>query len=154
MSFNRFFRLSKSRRALVLVLGFSFLMLTIGLMLTALEDNIIFFRTPSDLTNAERHSDRVMRLGGLVKEESWQGEGLENKFIITDLEKEVAVVYRGILPDLFRENQGVIAQGRFVDDLFIADTVLAKHDETYMPKEVADQLKKSGKWKEPARDDY
>lgn len=90
---------------------------------------------------------QVLRVGGLVKQGSVEREGLETEFFVTDLAHEIHVYYSGMLPDLFREGQGVVAEGRFNErGLFVADTVLAKHDETYMPPEVADALKKSGKW--------
>ncbi len=117
-------------------------------VLSALEDNIVFFRTPGELTMDEKQSDKFMRIGGLVKQASVMRQGTQTRFIITDLAGEIEVSFIGLLPDLFREGQGVVAEGRFnTDNLFIAETVLAKHDETYMPPEVAAALKASGQWK-------
>lgn len=118
-----------------------------GLVLNAYEESIVFFHSPTDIIEKKVKSDRRLRLGGLVEEGSV--EKLPDAvvtFRVTDLSNSVPVSYRGILPDLFREGQGVVAEGIFKDGVFRADEVLAKHDETYMPPEVADALKKSGKW--------
>jgi len=116
-----------------------------GLTLRAFQDNMMFFVDISDVARGDYPADRNFRVGGLVMEGSVRrdpGE-LEVRFDITDLNKQLTVAYNGILPDLFREGQGVIAHGRLGDDgTFIADEVLAKHDENYMPPEVADSLKK------------
>ena len=116
------------------------------LVLSALQDNIVLFFTPSELT-PEKMTARQLRIGGLVEEGSVQIDGLEARFSITDSAAVVSVLYDGALPDLFREGQGIIAQGRFEDDIFRAENVLAKHDETYMPREVAESLKEQGVWK-------
>ncbi len=116
------------------------------LVLSALQDNIVLFFTPSELT-PEKMTNRQLRIGGLVKEGSVQIDGLQARFSITDSAAVVSVLYTGALPDLFREGQGIIAQGRFEDNIFRAENVLAKHDETYMPREVAESLKKQGVWK-------
>jgi len=116
------------------------------LVLSALQDNIVLFFTPSELT-PEKMTARQLRIGGLVKEGSVQIDGLEASFSITDSAAVVSVLYNGALPDLFREGQGIIAQGRFEDNIFRAENVLAKHDETYMPREVAESLKEQGVWK-------
>ena len=115
------------------------------LVLSALQDNIVLFFAPSELT-AERKTDRQLRIGGLVEEDSVHIDGLQASFSITDSAAVISVIYNGALPDLFREGQGVIVQGRFEGDIFRAKTVLAKHDETYMPREVAESLKKQGVW--------
>jgi cytochrome c-type biogenesis protein CcmE len=119
-------------------------------MLNAFRDSIVFFNSPSDV--AERHvgPGTRIRLGGLVKDGSLvRGDNLSFRFQVTDGKSEIPVAYQGVLPDLFREGQGVIAEGALNGGgVFDADTILAKHDETYMPKEVADALKKSGHWKE------
>ena len=115
------------------------------LVLSALQDNIVLFFTPSELT-AERKTSRQLRIGGLVEEGSVQIDGLQASFSITDSSAVVNVSYNGALPDLFREGQGVIAQGAFEGNIFRAKSVLAKHDETYMPREVAESLKKQGVW--------
>lgn len=127
-----------------------------ALVLTAFEDNLVFFYSPSDLQAKELPPGARIRLGGLVAEGSVQhaaGEaavGTDKKavsvhFVVTDLYHDVTVEYRGILPDLFREGQGVVAHGRFQPDgVFLADEVLAKHDENYMPPEVAASLERAG----------
>ena len=116
------------------------------LVLSALQDNIVLIFTPSELT-PEKMTDRQLRIGGLVEEGSVQIDGLQARFSITDSAAFVRVFYNGALPDLFREGQGIIAQGRFEDNIFRAENVLAKHDETYMPREVAESLKEQGVWK-------
>jgi len=120
-----------------------------ALVLNAYEESIVFFHSPTDIVEKKVPSDRRLRLGGLVEDGS-----VEKKpdavvvFRVTDMSNSIPVSYRGILPDLFREGQGVVAEGVFKDGVFRADEVLAKHDENYMPPEVADALKKSGKWDE------
>ena len=116
------------------------------LVLSALQDNIVLFFTPSELT-PEKMTARQLRIGGLVEEGSVQIDGLEARFSITDSAAVVSVLYTGALPDLFREGQGIIAQGRFEDNIFRAENVLAKHDETYMPREVAESLKEQEVWR-------
>ena len=116
------------------------------LVLSALQENIVLFLTPSELT-PEKTTARQLRIGGLVEEGSVQIDGLQARFSITDSAAVVSVLYTGALPDLFREGQGIIAQGRFEDNIFRAANVLAKHDETYMPREVAESLKEQGVWK-------
>ncbi len=120
-----------------------------GLVLYALTDRIVFFNSPSDVVAKHPAPGTRIRLGGLVKEGSVvRGQDAKVSFAITDTVGSVPVAFVGILPDLFREGQGVVAEGAFdADGMFRADTVLAKHDERYMPKEVADALKKSGQWK-------
>ena len=123
-----------------------------ALVLTALNDNIVFFYSPSQLAEKHPGPERRFRLGGLVEQGSVKKDGLEVRFTVTDLQKTVPVVYRGLLPDLFREGQGVIAEGTLGSDgTFTARDVLAKHDENYMPPEVARALKESGRWKEGER---
>lgn len=136
---------------MVVMIGGLLLGTAAALVLTAFEDNIVFFHSPTDIaTNRELSIDRRLRVGGLVKPESWQkaADGLTHNFAITDLNNEIRVAYRGIMPDLFREGQGVVVEGRMHSDgHFRADEVLAKHDENYMPPEVAEALRESGKWK-------
>ncbi|MBT5156462.1 MAG: cytochrome c maturation protein CcmE [Rhodobiaceae bacterium] len=140
----------KQTRLAALIGGFAFLALAAGLALTALEDNIVFFRSPSELAANPATPGEAMRVGGLVQEGSVARDGLRATFAVTDLAHTIKVSYEGMLPDLFREGQGVVAEGRFNGaGLFIADTVLAKHDETYMPPEVAEALEKSGKYNQP-----
>jgi cytochrome c-type biogenesis protein CcmE len=143
--------LTAKRRRLYLLLAAG---LTLGgavaLMLNAFQDSLVFFLTPTELKAKAPPREQVIRVGGLVEEGSVRKaeDGLQVRFAITDLTNRVEVTYRGILPDLFREGQGVVAQGQMsADGVFAAKEVLAKHDETYMPKEVADALKKSGQWK-------
>jgi cytochrome c-type biogenesis protein CcmE len=120
-----------------------------ALALSAFRDSIVFFVTPSELAQKSIAPGTRLRIGGLVKEGSVVRDGLSARFEVTDGRADLPVVYRGVLPDLFREKQGVIAEGK-IDPAgtFQADTVLAKHDERYMPKEVADALKKEGLWQE------
>ena len=141
----------KHRRLAGIMLMLLVLGTAVALTLTALEESVVFFHSPTDIaTRDDLRKDRRMRVGGLVKEQSLRREdGVRISFVITDLENEVRVQYRGILPDLFREGQGIVAEGRLVaDGSFLADEVLAKHDENYMPPEVADALRKSGQWRD------
>ncbi len=120
-----------------------------ALALTAFEENIVFFRSPTEIAAGKAEVGRLIRIGGLVEEGSVQrtAGSSEVKFKVTDGAAKIMVTYRGILPDLFRESQGIVAQGRLqTDGSFAAVEVLAKHDETYMPPEVAEALKKSGYW--------
>lgn len=119
-----------------------------ALILTAFEDNIVFFYSPTELAEKKPGPGERLRIGGLVKAGSLDrpGDGVVG-FTITDTARSVTVRYRGILPDLFREGQGVVAEGHLRSGVFLADEVLAKHDENYMPPEVAEALKKSGQWK-------
>lgn len=123
-----------------------------ALVLSAFEENIVFFMSPTDVAADKVPHDRRFRLGGLVEEGSVdRSAGKTVTFRITDLSNSVNVSYTGILPDLFREGQGIVSEGKMVGNLFVADEVLAKHDENYMPPEVADALKKSGQWKGNAK---
>ncbi len=143
----------KRRRLYVVVLGLSTLAVAAALVLTAFEDNIVFFYSPTDLATKDLSPDRRIRIGGIVVEDSVRKkpDGVTVEFRVTDFENTVTVTYRGILPDLFREGQGIVAGGKIGPDrVFVADEVLAKHDENYMPPEVADALKKSGHWREEA----
>ncbi|MCC9620699.1 cytochrome c maturation protein CcmE [Thalassospira sp. MA62] len=123
-----------------------------ALMLTAFEDSVVFFFSPTEIVEKSPiDPDQRLRIGGLVEEGSVakQNDGQTVAFVVTDMAEEVPVSYRGILPDLFREGQGVVAEGHMsADGTFIASEVLAKHDENYMPPEVAESLKKSGYWEE------
>ena len=112
----------------------------VALVLIALDENIIYFYSPSEVNQSEAAT--LLRVGGLVKDGSLKIDNdLGIKFIIEDNIAEVSVIYNGILPDLFREGQGVIAEGKFIDNFFIANEIVAKHDENYMPKEVYESLK-------------
>ena len=139
----------KRKRLWLLVGSLAVLGVAATLVLTALNDNIVFFYSPTQVAEKHPGPERRFRLGGLVEQGSVRKSGLEVRFTVTDLQKTVAVVYRGLLPDLFREGQGVIVEGAFDDSgQFVAREVLAKHDETYMPPEVAKALKESGRWQE------
>ena len=138
------------RLVLLLVCGLG-LGTAAALVLTAFSDNMVFFLAPADVASKAPHNGRTFRLGGLVEAGSVEHLREGNKpvvhFRITDGAAKVAVTYTGILPDLFREGQGVVTLGALAEDgTFRASEVLAKHDETYMPKEVADALKRSGHW--------
>jgi cytochrome c-type biogenesis protein CcmE len=141
----------KQQRLGLLALGMMALAGATALVLTAFSSNLVFFYSPSDLKTQAIPPDRRVRIGGLVEKQSVSHPGDERtvSFRITDGKTDIGVVYRGILPDLFREGQGVVAEGRLeADGVFAASTVLAKHDERYMPREVVDALKKSGHWQE------
>jgi cytochrome c-type biogenesis protein CcmE len=143
-------RTRKQKRAALILAGVALLGIAAGLVLYALNDTIVFFYTPSELVEKNVAPGQRFRLGGLVEAGSIvKGEGMTVSFTVTDTIKAIPVSYKGQLPDLFREGQGVVTEGRLDGTgKFIADTVLAKHDETYMPKDVADRLKEKGVWKE------
>ncbi|WP_421995626.1 cytochrome c maturation protein CcmE [Reyranella sp.] len=139
----------KRRRLWLLVASLGVLGAAAALVLTALNDNLVFFYSPTQVAEKHVGPDRRFRLGGLVEPGSVKKAGQEVRFTVTDTHKSVAVVYRGLLPDLFREGQGVVAEGQLGSDgVFLAREVLAKHDETYMPPEVAKAIKEAGQWKE------
>jgi len=142
----------RGRRLVLIGSGLAVLAVAVALMLSAFRDSIVFFNSPSDVVEKRIKPGTRIRLGGLVKTGTLvRSDNLKVRFEVTDGNQEMAVAYQGVLPDLFREGQGVVAEGAFDGSgTFNADTILAKHDETYMPKEVADALKKSGHWK----DDY
>ena len=140
----------KQKRLSMILGGLAVIGLAAGLVLYALSGTITFFYTPSDITAKNVGPGQRLRLGGLVEQGSWKrGEGTLSQFTVTDTLKAIRVTYNGQLPDLFREGQGVVAEG-VIDGggTFVADTVLAKHDENYMPKELADSLKEKGVWNE------
>lgn len=140
----------KQKRLGLVLAGLALLGIAAGLVLYAMRGSIVFFYTPGDLAEKSISPGQRLRLGGLVEKGSVQkADGATVTFIITDTIKTVPVTYTGQLPDLFREGQGVVAEGSFdAAGLFIADTVLAKHDENYMPKELKDSLKEKGVWNE------
>jgi len=145
----------KQRRLALIGSCLAVLSVAVALVLGALKDAIVFFNSPSDVVEKHIPAGSRIRLGGLVKEGSvLKGENLQVNFAVTDGANTIQVVYQGLLPDLFREGQGVVTEGTLDPaGTFKADNVLAKHDEKYMPKEVADALKKQGHWKmgdEPA----
>jgi len=137
----------KQKRMTVVFGGLTVLGAAIALVLTGLSEKVTFFRTPSELSELGDSSMNRVRLGGIVVVGSVNNGSDAVTFDIEDAEASITVRYAGILPDLFREGQGIIAEGRVSSDgVFSADSVLAKHDETYMPKEVADSLKEQGYW--------
>ena len=138
----------KRRRLIIVLTGMILLSAAVALVLVALDENLSYFYSPSEI--AEAPQGRSIRLGGLVEADSItrQADGVTVTFRVTDLAASVPVTYSGLLPDLFSEGQGVITEGTLgADGVFVAREVLAKHDETYMPREVAEALKKSGQWK-------
>lgn len=154
MSEKREFRglkgLKKQRRIQVIALAAVALLGATGLIGYAMRDGINFFRSPTQVMEDPPRESETFRIGGLVVEGSIQrGQGTEVSFAVTDTNATVPVRYTGILPDLFAEGQGMIALGRMEGDTFVATEVLAKHDETYMPKEVVDALKEQGVYKDP-----
>jgi cytochrome c-type biogenesis protein CcmE len=137
----------KHRRLTFVLIGVGLLGLAAALVLSAFEEAIVFFHSPTEVIENPPAGDRRLRLGGLVEDGSVErGSGPEIRFRVTDLVNTVPVSFTGVLPDLFREGQGVVAEGHLEAGVFVADQVLAKHDENYMPPEVADALKKSGQW--------
>ncbi len=141
----------KRRRMAFLGLGLVLLTAAVGLVLAALGDGVTFFFTPSKVAEKKVSAGQQFRLGGLVEQGSRKilRDGVTVSFRVTDCIKSLSVVYTGVLPDLFREGQGVVAIGRLEPSgVFRAETILAKHDENYMPKDLADQLKEQGKWHE------
>ena len=136
----------KHRRLTFVVIGIGLLGVAAALILSAFEESIVFFHSPTELSEQSNLTERRLRVGGLVEDGTVKRGGTTVTFRVTDLANTVTVAYTGILPDLFREGQGVVVEGRMQDGVFVADQVLAKHDETYMPPEVADALKKSGQW--------
>lgn len=139
----------RQRRLTIIGCSLAVLGIAAALVLNALRDSIVFFSTPSMVAEQHIAPGRRFRLGGLVQPGSLvRGDHLSVKFEVADGTAKLPVTYKGILPDLFREGQGVVAEGSLDSSgVFRADTVLAKHDEKYMPKEVADALKKQGHWK-------
>jgi cytochrome c-type biogenesis protein CcmE len=139
----------RQRRLILIGLALGILGVAAALVLSALRDTIVFFHSPTEIAEKSIQPGTRIRIGGLVKEGSVRRNGLEARFDVTDGARSLPVVFRGVLPDLFREGQGVVAEGALESSqLFRADTVLAKHDENYMPREVVDALKKQGVWKQ------
>lgn len=140
----------KRRRLIFLFVSLAVLGLAVTLVLRAFDQNLVFFLTPTEMTEQDIPPGRRFRLGGLIEEGSVVRSegGIQTQFKVTDLAESVPVTYRGMLPDLFAEGQGVVTEGTMgADGVFVAVSVLAKHDENYMPAEVAEALKKSGQWK-------
>jgi cytochrome c-type biogenesis protein CcmE len=139
----------KQRRGVLIGTALAVLGLAVGLVLFAMRDSIVFFYTPTEVAEKQLAPGTRFRLGGLVEDGSVvRSEGTNVRFVISDLAKQLPVTFTGVLPDLFREGQGVIAEGMLQNDgEFHADSVLAKHDEKYMPPEVAKKLKAQGVWR-------
>lgn len=144
----------KHQRMVFIFLGLACLGGAVAFVLNAFTDNMVFFFSPTELQTRTIHKGQVIRVGGLVKEGSVTkaGDGLTTRFTLTDLTADITVEYKGLVPTLFREGQGMVAKGILKDKQHLmADELLAKHDEKYMPPEVAKALKKSGQWKGEAK---
>ncbi|MDC0656568.1 cytochrome c maturation protein CcmE [Leisingera sp. SS27] len=142
--------LKKQRRIQVIAVAAVALIVATALIGTAMKDGINYFRSPSQVAEEPPKPSEVFRIGGLVAEGSLQrGQGETVRFAVTDGGATVQVAYTGVLPDLFEENQGMVGTGSYVNGVFEATEILAKHDETYMPKEVMDALKEQGVYQEP-----
>ena len=139
--------LPKAKRLSVIAAVAALLGVAAMLVLGALRENIVFFYTPTEIMTSSTKLGEALRLGGLVKEGSVKIEGLQSVFTVTDGRADITVRYDNALPSLFREGQGVVAEGSMNNGNFIATNVLAKHDENYMPAEVAEKLKDTGVWK-------
>jgi cytochrome c-type biogenesis protein CcmE len=141
--------LGRKQKRLLIIAGIgAVLALALGLVLVALGNQIVFFYTPSEAAAKHVAVGQAIRLGGLVKDGSWKKDGDTNSFTLSDGKGEMMVKFIGILPDLFREGQGIVAEGSMAPDgSFTATNVLAKHDENYIPKQIVDDLKKRGEWR-------
>ena len=140
--------MTRKQRRLSVIAGLGVVLaLAVGMILFALRDQIVFFYSPTEIHEKSVKAGTPVRLGGLVKEGTWKKAGDKNDFVVTDGTTDMVAHYTGILPDLFREGQGVVVEGAVATDgSFAATNVLAKHDEKYMPKEVVDELKTKGEW--------
>lgn len=140
--------MTRKQKRLAVIAGLAVVLaLATTLVLVALRDQIVFFYSPSEVKERAVTAGTPIRIGGLVKEGSWTRSGEVNDFVVTDGETEMAVRFVGIVPDLFKDGQGVVAEGAVTTDgNFAATSVLAKHDENYMPKEVVESLKERGEW--------
>ena len=140
--------LTRKQKRLAVIAGLGLVLaLAAALIFTALRDQIVFFYSPSEIMEKAVQPGTPIRMGGLVLEGSWVQEGETNSFIVHDGQTQMTANYTGILPDLFREGQGVVTEGSVqVDGTFLATNVLARHDENYMPREVADTLREQGVW--------
>ena len=139
---------AKSKRLVIIACIAALLGIAVMLVLGALRDNIVFFYAPSEISQSKLNSGQQLRLGGLVKDGSVEIQGMQSVFIVTDGTVDITVKYNNALPSLFREGQGVVTEGQIEDGVFIAQNVLAKHDENYMPAEVAEKLKEQGVWQD------
>lgn len=136
----------KHKRLILILLSLGCLGLAVFFVMSTLEDNIVFFFSPSEIHDKVKDPQKLVRLGGLVEAGSLRRKGTQVHFVVSDGNSTILVIYEGVLPDLFREGQGVVASGYLKGDVFEAQDVLAKHDENYMPQEVVEALKKSGRW--------
>jgi cytochrome c-type biogenesis protein CcmE len=145
----------RQRRLVLIGSALGILALAVALVLGSLRDSIVFFNSPTDVVEKRIEPGKRIRLGGLVKSGSIaRGDNLQVRFEVTDGRNTIPVAYQGLLPDLFREGQGVVTEGALdTAGLFRADSVLAKHDENYMPREVAERLKQQGHWKDDKASD-
>ncbi len=138
---------SRHKRIAIIVAGVALLAIAATLLLQSFQSNLVFFFSPTEVAEGKAPKQGNFRIGGLVETGSIQRNGTQVKFKVTDTAKSMDVIYTGILPDLFKEGKGVVAQGMLgSDDIFVADQVLAKHDENYMPPEAADALEKAKKY--------
>ncbi len=139
----------KKRRILLIGIGAFFLVAAATLVGVGMRDTIVFFFSPTEMLARAPGPDERLRVGGLVEKGSVvRGQGETVRFTVTDGSTAMEIAFAGVLPDLFREGQGIIAEGRLRNGVFVADEILAKHDESYMPREVADALKKQGHFRE------
>jgi cytochrome c-type biogenesis protein CcmE len=138
----------KHQRLIFIVGMLAVVSIALALMLQQMRDNIVYFYAPSDIAQRMPPAQEFIRAGGLVQEGSVKSTGTQHHFILTDGQATVAVAYEGVLPSLFREGQGIIAEGQMQGGVMVARTILAKHDERYMPPEVAKALKEKNYWKE------
>ncbi len=144
----------RHKRIALIVAGLAGLGIATALVLSAFQNNLVFFFSPSQVASKEAPAGRTFRIGGLVENGSVKRgtDGLTVRFVVTDTAKSVPVVYKGILPDLFKEGRGCVAQGKVGDDgVFYADQVLAKHDENYMPPEAGDAIEKAKQAQEASK---
>ena len=142
--------LKKKRRVQIVSIAFFALAVATILIGFAMKDGINFFKSPTQVIEVTPNPNEVFRIGGLVEEGTLlRGVGETISFYVTDGNESVSVKFTGLLPDLFEENQGMVATGRYIDGIFYASEILAKHDETYMPSEVIDALKEQGVYQEP-----
>ena len=142
--------LKKKRRVQIVSIAFVALAIATILIGFAMKDGINFFKSPTQVIEVTPNPNEVFRIGGLVEEGTLlRGVGETISFNVTDGNESVSVKFTGLLPDLFEENQGMVATGKYIDGIFYASEILAKHDETYMPSEVIDALKEQGVYQEP-----
>ena len=141
---------ARSKRLMLVGGGVALLFAAVALVLSAFQQNLVFFHTPTEVSEGKAPTGKTFRIGGMVEDGSIarEADGITVRFAITDTAHSVAVVYQGVVPDLFREGQGVVVEGRLAaGGTFQADTLLAKHDENYMPREAVEALKEAGEWR-------